>query len=168
MKNPPTIESHVKKVEDGVWESTGGLFDGLMKRVNALGKNGFRAILWHQGESDAGQARGGYPAFKQISGAQYAEFMEKLIKGSREKAGWEIPWFNALATYHSEKDAQDEEFRAAQKSLWEKGLTHEGPDSDALRSEFRAGVHFNGKGLQVHGKLWAEKVGAYLESVLNK
>jgi len=168
MSNPPTIESHVKKIEDGVWESTGDLFEGLMKRVNALGKNGFRAILWHQGESDAGQARGGYPAIKQISGAQYAEFMGKLIKASRERAGWEIPWFTAQATYHSEKDAADEEFRAAQKSLWEKGVAFEGPDTDALGKEYRAGVHFNAKGLQAHGKMWAEKVSGYLDKALEK
>ena len=28
-----------------------------------------------------------------------------------------------------------------------------------------AGVHFNAKGLQAHGRLWAEKVGAYLDKV---
>lgn len=168
MNNPPTIDAHVKQIERGVWEATGDLFEGLMKRAGALGKNGFRAILWHQGESDAGQARAGYPAFKQISGAQYAEFMRELIKASRVRAGWEIPWITAQATYHSEKDARDDEFRAAQKSLWEKGLAIEGPDTDALGKEFRAGVHFNGKGLQAHGKLWAEKVGVYLGVVGEK
>ncbi len=174
MKNPPTIESHIKKVEEGTWESTGDLFDGLMKRIDALRTNSaanqkpFRAILWHQGESDAGQLRGGYPAIKQITGDQYAEFMTKLVKSSRGKAGWEIPWFNAVATYHSEKDAEDPEFRAAQKSLWETGVTFEGPDTDALRKEYRAGVHFNAKGLQAHGKLWAEKVAAWLDGTLDK
>jgi hypothetical protein len=135
-----------------------------MKRVEALGPRGCRAVLWHQGESDAGQARAGYPADRQITGAQYRAFLEALVTASHRRAGWDVPWFVAQATYHSEADAADEEFRAAQKSLWEGGLARQGPDTDALRKEFRAGVHFNGRGLQAHGRLWAEKVAAGLEA----
>jgi hypothetical protein len=79
-----------------------------------------------------------------------------------------LPWFVAQATYHSEKDPSDDEFRAAQKSLWEKGPALQGPDTDALGQDFRAGVHFNAKGLEAHGRLWAEKVGAYLDKVKEK
>src|SRR5437763_1695275 len=74
--------------------------------------------------------------------------------------------FNAMATYHSEKDAKDEEFRAAQKALWDSGISNEGADTDKLGAEYRAGVHFNTKGLQAHGKLWAAKVGAWLDKIL--
>ena len=165
MTNQPTTGAFVKMIRPGVWESTGQAFDGLMKRLEYFGTNGVRAILWHQGESDAGQARAGYPAERQITGAQYRGFMEQLIRASRERAGWAIPWFVAQATYHSEKDPADEEFRAAQKALWTSGVALEGPDTDALRGEFRAGVHFNGKGQKEHGRLWAEKVGAYLDKV---
>ncbi len=168
MKNQPTTGGHVRAVGAGEWECTGALFDGLMKRIEALGPRGCRAVLWHQGESDAGQARAGYPADRQITGKQYIEFMEKLILASRKSAGWEVPWFVAQATYHSEKDPSDDEFRAAQQTLWEKGLALEGPDTDALRKEFRAGVHFNAKGLQAHGRLWADKVVAYLDKVKNQ
>ena len=139
-----------------------------MKRLEALGPHGCRAVLWHQGESDAGQARAGYPADRQLTGPQYRAFMEKLIRASRQRAGWEIPWFVAQATYHSEKDPADDEFRAAQKALWDGGLALEGPDTDALRKEYRDSVHFNGKGLQAHGRLWAEKVDAYLKKVKDK
>jgi pimeloyl-ACP methyl ester carboxylesterase len=165
MRNQPTTGANVRPVGLGVWESTGLLFDGLMKRINALGPRGCRAILWHQGESDAGQARAGYAADRQITGKQYVEFMEKLIRASRRHAGWDVPWFVAQATYHSEQDPSDEEFRTAQHTLWEKGVALEGPDTDALRKEYRAGVHFNARGLQAHGRLWAEKVGAYLDKV---
>jgi hypothetical protein len=165
MTNQPTTGALVKRVGPGEWESTGQCFDGMMQRIVRLGPHGFRAILWHQGESDAGQARSGYPADRQITGEQYRAFMEKLIRATRERAGWNIPWFVAQATYHSEKDPADEEFRAAQKALWRSGLAMEGPDTDALRAEYRAGVHFNGKGLQAHGKLWAEKVAVYLDTL---
>jgi hypothetical protein len=163
MTRLPTIASRVREVEPGVWECTGELFDGLMARVNALGAHGCRAILWHQGESDAGQARSGYPADRQISGDDYVAFMKTLIAASRKGAGWDIPWFVALTTYHTEDDASDEEFRAAQRALWMPGLAEQGPDTDALRKEFRDGVHFNGRGLRAHGQAWAKLVGDYLE-----
>jgi hypothetical protein len=168
MKNLPTITSHVRPVGPGEWESDGVLFDGLIRRIEALGARGCRAVLWHQGESDAGQARAGYPADRQITGRQYREFMEILIRTSRRRAGWELPWFVAQATYHSEKDPADEEFRAAQKALWESQLVQEGPDTDTLGQEYRAGVHFNSRGLQAHGRLWADKVGGYVEKVAGR
>jgi len=168
LRNQPTTGANVRPVATGEWECTGKLYDGLMKRIEALGPRGCRAVLWHQGESDAGQARSGYPADRQITGKQYIEFMEKLIRASRKSAGWEVPWFVAQATYHSEKDPSDDEFRTAQKTLWEEGPALEGPDTDSLGKEFRDGVHFNAKGLQAHGRLWAEKVGAHLDRVKEK
>jgi len=161
-----TTGNGIVQTADGQWESDGALFQRLSQRLSALGEHGARAILWHQGESDAGQARGGAPADRQISGEQYAAFMEALIRASREKAGWNVPWFTAQTTYHSEKDLSDDEFRAAQKAAWEKGLALPGPDTDPLRAEYRTGVHFNGIGLRKHGELWAEKVGAWLDGQL--
>jgi eukaryotic-like serine/threonine-protein kinase len=96
----------------------------------------------------------------------YRHYMESLIRSSRARAGWEIPWFVAQATYHSEQDSADEEFRAAQRALWESKIALQGPDTDALRKEFRNGVHFDAKGLQAHGRLWAEKVAEWLDKTL--
>lgn len=163
-----TTGKGLKQIAPGQWESMGGAFATLSQRLATLGTRGCRAILWHQGESDAGQARGGYPAERQISGADYARYMTILVSASRKAAGWDVPWFSAQVTYHSESDPADDEFRAAQKGLWASKLTMEGPDTDALRKDFRAGVHFNEKGLQKHGELWAEKVGAWLEVELKK
>jgi hypothetical protein len=156
----------VRPTADGQWESTGALFEKLVQRLAALGPFGCRAVLWHQGESDAGQVRGGATADQQISGAQYGAFMETLIRESRERVHWNVPWFTAQATYHSETDSADEEFRAAQKAAWDKGLAMPGPDTDALRGELRAGVHFKAAGLQKHGALWVEKVAPWLEAQL--
>ena len=168
MTKAPTVLSQVAELSPGVWASKGDLFAGLLSRIEALGPHGCRAVLWHQGESDAGQARAGQPADRQISGEEYRQFMANLIEAARKQAGWELPWFTALATYHSEQDPADEEFRAAGRSLWQSGLALEGPDTDALRAEYRSGVHFNGRGLAEHGKLWAEKVGPYIEAQLGK
>lgn len=157
----------VRQTANGQWESTGALFDKLAERLEALGPGGCRAVLWHQGESDAGQARGGAPQDQQISGAQYAAFMETLIRASRERAHWNVPWFTAQTTYHSEADFADEEFRLAQKAAWDKGLAMPGPDTDALRGELRAGVHFKAAGLRKHAALWVEKVAPWLEAQLS-
>jgi hypothetical protein len=167
MKQQPTTGKHVALVGQGEWESTGQLYDGMMARISQLGPHGFRAILWHQGESDAGQARAGYPADRQITGDQYRGWLKRIITESRKQAGWAFPWFVAQATYHSEKDPADEEFRAAQKSLWDDHSALPGPDTDQFTAEYRTGVHFNATGLQSHGKLWAQKVSEVLDPILS-
>ena len=104
MTNQPTTGANVKALGPHQWEATGDLFERLTRRLTALGPNGCRAVLWHQGESDAGQARAGYPVDRQITGEQYCAFMGTLIKASRSRAEWEVPWITAQATYHSEQD----------------------------------------------------------------
>jgi Carbohydrate esterase, sialic acid-specific acetylesterase len=163
MQQLPTIDAYVTPVAPGEWASDGQLFDGLARRLEALGPRGCRAVLWHQGESDAGQARAGYPADRQISGRQYAEFLRQVIEASRARAGWELPWLVAQTTYHSEQDPADEEFRAAQRSVVEAGIAVAGPDTDQLRAEFRDGVHFNARGLREHGQGWAKSIVTWLD-----
>ena len=76
----------------------------------------------------------------------------------------------AQASYHTPADPGSADIREAQARLWRSGVALEGPDTDALKSEFRAsngrGVHFNGAGLTEHGKLWFEKVGPWVEREL--
>ena len=122
MKNQPTTGALCAPVGNGEWECTGTLFEGPDETARGPRPTRLPGHLWHQGESDAGQARSGFPADRQITGKQYREFMEKLIlDASQKRAGLHIPWFVALATYHSETDPVDQEFRAAQRSLWENG-----------------------------------------------
>jgi hypothetical protein len=160
---PPTKDSFVRQVAPNEWECTGELFDGLMSRINALGPHGFRAVLWHQGESDADQS-----PEHEITPQRYAELMTKLIQESKKQAGWDFPWFVAQASYHNEKVPSIPAFRTAQESLWKSGLAVQGPDTDTLGPAYRAGIHMNAKGLQAHGQLWAEKVSAYLDPILAK
>ncbi len=58
------------------------------------------------------------------------------------------------------------------KKLWESGLALQGPDTDQLtgddRDEGGKGIHFSPKGLAAHGKLWADKVGDWLDKQLAK
>ncbi len=159
---PPTIETNVKQVGDA-WESKGDIYATFRDRMKALGPNGYRAVLWHQGESDANQK----DATRTLSGKLYREFLEKLIRDTRKDLGWEVPWFVARASYHGPGDEGSADIRDAQASLWKDKLALEGPDTDALKGEWRdnngKGVHFSGPGLREHAAQWVEKVAPWVK-----
>lgn len=166
----PTKQLGIVRDKAGILISDGTLFDGMMKRINELdaqpGVHGFRAVLWHQGESDSHQA-----AEHDISGATYGRMLKQIILTTRKQAGWEIPWFVAEATYHTPAEMSCAPIRAAQRSLWESGIALEGPDTDTLTMQYREkdgkGVHFNDAGLKAHGALWSQAVETYLEKQLH-
>lgn len=159
---PPTIMSQVATNEAGQWQAKGAIYAGFTARMKQLGPNGFRAVLWHQGESDANQA----DPTRTLPGEYYRQYLEQLIRESRRSIGWEAPWFVALVSYHTPKDTASPEIRAAQKALWDAGLALPGPDSDALVGDLRdshgAGIHFSGKGLREHARVWVEQVSPWL------
>ena len=163
--NPPTITDRVQPLPGGEWE--GQAFAMFTARTKQLGPRGFRAVLWHQGESDANQK----DPTRTLPGKLYRQYLEQLIRDSRRELGWDVPWFVAQASYHVPGDEASPEIRAAQKSLWTDGLANEGPDTDALKGEYREnngqGVHFNGRGLREHAARWVEKVAPWLERNLN-
>jgi hypothetical protein len=159
----PTMTKFVVPAASGGWESTGQLFDALVDRMRQFGPQGFRAVLWHQGESDAHQQAG-----HQISGEDYYAQLVKVIQTSRREVGWNVPWLVAEVSYHTPDDPLSPEIRAAQERIWKDGIAIAGPDTDQLTSQFReksgAGVHFNAIGLPAHGKLWAHAVSAWLNA----
>src|SRR5947209_13163195 len=71
--NPPTLTGHVTQLAPGEWESTGTLFDNLTALMKSLGLHGFRAVLWHQGESDANQK----DPIRTLPGELYQKFLEQ-------------------------------------------------------------------------------------------
>ena len=155
---PPTVMSHVARMPEGDWSCDGALYAHLVERMASLGPRGFRAVLWHQGESDANQA----DPTRTLSGPLYREFLERIIRDSQRAIGWEPPWFVAQVSYHVPGDEASPEVRAAQASLWRDRIALEGPDTDALKGALRdgggKGVHFSGPGLREHAARWAEKV----------
>ncbi len=134
--------------------------------MKQLGPHGFRAVLWHQGESDANQN----DPTRTLPGNLYRQYLAQLIHDSRREIGWDVPWFVAQVSYHLPGDEASPDIRAAQKSLWDAGIALEGPDTDALKGELRErngqGIHFSGKGLREHAARWAEKVSPWLETQL--
>ncbi|MFO0929634.1 MAG: sialate O-acetylesterase [Gemmataceae bacterium] len=152
--NPPDTGRPVRRRADGTWESKGELYATFRDRLKQLGPHGFRAVLWHQGESDANQR----DASRTLSGRLYRAYLEQLLRASRRDVGWDVPWFVAQVSYHGPGDEASADIRAAQAALWADGVALQGPDTDALKGELRdaggKGVHFSGAGLRAHAARW--------------
>jgi hypothetical protein len=167
----PTMTRYVTKNPDGSITSTGALFIGMINRIHQLEASaptfghGFRAILWHQGESDSHQK-----PEHEIDGATYRRMLEHVILATREQAAWNVPWFVANASYGTPEIPSWPATREAQQALWHSGFALQGPDTDTLGPAYRQnngkGVHFSDSGLKVHGQLWAQAIEAWLDHVL--
>ena len=127
-----------------------------MARINQFGPEGFRALLWHQGESNVR----GPTEF-------YYRTLKEIIEASRQISGWNIPWMVAQTSYHNPRAPKFSSTRDAQRQLWEEGFALPGPDTDTLVGDDRAGIHLSTSGLQKHGEMWADYVGQYLYSTFN-
>ena len=136
----------------------GNLYDWTLWRMKQLGKGGFRAVLWHQGENDVNiDVDLGYNRMKLI------------IESSKKDAGWEFPWFVAKVSYLPDKHSSPN-IREVHQRLWDTGVALEGPDTDTLTGLLRGfngtGVHFSPKGMIAHGEIWAKYVSKYLDEIL--
>lgn len=143
------------------WQPQTGLFRWMMTRVHQLGPMGFRALLWHQGESDV-----------QMTSDEYYSKLQNVIATTRQQAGWEIPWFVAQVSYRNPQQPSFESTRTAQAQLWADKVALEGPDTDTLTGTNRdfdgTGIHFSPQGLKAHGKMWAEKVSPFVDRMLGE
>lgn len=137
------------------WMPGGKLFEWMLQRLLQLGPDGFRMVLWHQGENNGGAKLPGPAA------DDYQARMRTIIEQSNARAGWSFPWMVAVA--HA---------RSGQTQLAAAGEALLGPDTDALQGDYRGRPgnqsHFSVKGLRKHGELWAEKVGEWLDAIFEK
>ncbi|MEM6732463.1 MAG: sialate O-acetylesterase, partial [Myxococcota bacterium] len=141
----------------------------LAPAITALTRRGgFRAVLFHQGETDS------------ISGMgtnRYRDALEHVIQLSREDAGFDVPWVVAVVSYYRYSNTGDGEglFNVAdlerqialgQRSVIERGTNvFTGAETDTLQEplrpletyppDFSQKVHFNTQGLKLHADLWA-------------
>jgi hypothetical protein len=101
---------------------------------------------------------------------QYYQKLKTTIQSSKQKAGWEFPWFVAQVSYHNPDNRSFASTRSAQSRLWEDGIALQGPDTDTLTGENRdiegSGIHFSPTGLKAHGKLWFERVAPFVEAAI--
>ena len=165
---PPTITARVRPAAGGGFESDGAAFAMLLRRMAEVGPTGFRAVLWHQGESDANQA----DPSRTLPGPLHAEYLGRLIGASNREMHRDVPWFVARASYHVPGDESSADIRAAQAAVCRDGLALPGPDTDrlvgALRDSGGRGVHFSGAGQRRHAEGWMEAVAPWLEARLTE
>lgn len=123
------------------------LYPALRQRVASLGA--IRAILWHQGETDAAA---------DTTTEQYVQCFETLWSTLRKDTGCNAPWMVAHVSYLPSLPVERRNaIRDAQSQLWSRGLALQGPDTDDLQGPMRHSVdhvHFSGAGLEVHAQRW--------------
>ncbi len=141
--------TEVKNWMPGVQHKSFKLYENLLGRVRQFPKDGIRAVLWHQGESDS---------LAKTPAETYRDRMKTIIESLNKDAGYDLPWFVAQASFHTKSAAAEQaEVARGQKLLWENGIANRGPNTDELGPEYRSDkVHFNQKGLTAHAERWFE------------
>jgi hypothetical protein len=129
------------------------LYKNLSSCVQVFGKDGVRAVLWHQGESDT---------LVKTSAVTYCERIKTIVETLNKDAGYQLPWLVAQASFHPGSQPPEQELVAkGQQLLWSKKICFQGPNTDdLLGQEYRHdGVHFNQKGLDKHAQRWFDALG---------
>ena len=134
--------------------NSGTLYPRINLAINSLQSyGGFRAILWHQGESDT---------LAGTTAANYATRLNAVISQSRTDAGFAVPWGVALVSYHPSGTAANmaQVIAGQQQVIGNTAGVFKGAETDDFGSRgwLSDGVHFNAAGLQDHGRQWAETV----------
>ncbi len=126
-------------------------FQNLSNVMRLFGTNGVRAVLWHQGETDASLG---------TSAASYATMLSNVIVSSRAIAGWSVPWGIAEVGYNAGNAlAAQEAVMAGQRlCIYSVPNCFRGPRTDDFHLEGKLSdtVHFNATGLAEHGRMWAD------------
>lgn len=114
---------------------------------------GFRAVLWHQGESDS---------ISKTAAETYAARLISVIADSRADAGFKVPWGIALASNlpgtSPQAEAQVREGQMMVTTQDQRAFV--GADTDSFLDQAMTydRVHFNEAGLAEHGRLWSAAV----------
>lgn len=125
--------------------------------ASAMGLSGcqFKAVLWHQGESDS------------VYGTSRTAYMDRLTRLRNlfvQKTGCNQPWVIARASFipmsFNVPESRMMEIRTAQADISKAPGFAAGPDTDLLASPTHRydRLHFSGEGLNKHARMWVEKV----------
>ena len=132
--------------------SQNDLFPRITDALDAVETKGARAILWHQGESNAGGT----------AAEDYARMLGEVVLGSREYAGYEIPWIVARVSFVPNGDPVKMGWiiEGQNAVIDEDPLTFPGPPTDDLNgTQWRYDtIHFNEAGLREHASRWDSRI----------
>lgn len=155
--------------------ATGFPYNNLKRASELYGvKNGVRAILWHQGESDT--------YHKKVDKVQYKKYFVEVIETLRRQTGLTIPWvisevsFGATAYYGfpgivdgtCTTPLWNPEIIAGQKEMLTDGIFTElysGPNTDQVEIPrandiYASCVHFTPNAYSQLADLWEDKLNA--------
>ena len=152
---------------------TGSLYAPVLKEMLKLGPNGFRAVLFHQGEQDSTHS-GDTNGTRENTYKVYKAQLEKNLAAFRRDSGWaDMPWviaqvsvLNKEGTFSDAQAPYCAMIPQAQRDICaEDPYTYLGPNTDLLIGQdpdtgnwYRNDVHFNFFGSKVHGEMWADCV----------
>ena len=137
------------------------LFPRIAAALDAVQPSGARAILWHQGESNAGGT----------TSEDYAEMMGEVVLGSRVHAGYEIAWIIARVSFVPNGDPVKMSMVIGGQNavINADPLTFPGPYTDDLNgTEWRYDtIHFNEVGLREHAARWDVRISTAMVDLLH-
>lgn len=142
----------------GDWQPGQANYNNKLRvAVQDFVEDGFRAVLWGQGESDSVQVE---------TQAYYYDALVTIIDATRTDANWDVPWgicttmtFNDTEPMQSQANIQAAQVQAS-------GYTNCFPGAntdDLLGATYRVDdVHFTNLGLTTCGQRWASAVADWM------
>jgi hypothetical protein len=128
---------------------SGTLYPRFTAALSRFPATGFKAVLWHQGESDS---------LNTTTNAAMVTGLRAIIAQTRADDGWNVPWYVAEASFHpSSKLTQEDPITAAQREVTAtdpRVFRGSATDDFHLTGKDSDGVHFNSVGLLDHAQQW--------------
>ncbi|MCZ2479246.1 sialate O-acetylesterase [Aquirufa nivalisilvae] len=98
----PNPKPSANPFDSNFYYDAGFPFKNLKRAVELFGKkNGVRAILWHQGETDSYNNRTASNELRKAQADTYQQNFKDLIKNLRSQTGVDVPWLVSQVSYYS-------------------------------------------------------------------
>ena len=130
--------------------------DFMNPAIKSFPQDGFRAILWHQGEADSALG---------TTASAYRSSLIGIINHGRgvNGADWNIPWYVSEASFQPSSSplTVEEGILSGQRQVaFDISNVYLGADTNDFHLEERSsdGVHFNAAGLAEHARQWFEVI----------
>ncbi len=159
-----------------LYYSAGHPFINFKRSVELYGfKNGVRAILWHQGESDSFSFKNDTEETKKAEATKYKNQLIDVIKNLRNQTGIEVPWLISEISFAAGRvdgvctsNYWDNNFIQAQREVVTSSdlpQVFSGPNTDNVEiprknDEIAACVHFSPAAYEELATLWSDKINA--------
>ena len=132
-------------------KSLDGLYQRFIKKyVPLLKPYGYRAVLWHQGETD-----------REMRSSLYYKLLKNLITTFQAEFA-HASWMVAIIGNQWMNPEYGKGCRAAQTQLINEQVAAPGPDTDQLGEKYRQlngrSSHFNQEGLSAHAQMWVNAI----------